>query len=292
MTKILAFSGKKQSGKNTSFNFLLGLELLKLAIVRNKIEITEKGTLRISDVFGDNDFAGIFDIDRNNQQTKVFREEYIYPFIRNYSFADKLKRDVCINLFGLSHEQCYGTDEQKNSITKLRWQDLPGVITEKPPIVFEKVDGRLGYYYSVGEHITESGYHIPLIYHEPGYMTAREVMQYVGTGIFRKMYPTIWADATIKQIQQDQSNFAIITDCRFPDEVKAVQDAGGKVIRLTRNTSDDNHPSETALDPDKFDWSKFDGIVDNNDTSISEANGQIHDLLVKWGWLDPVRLGD
>jgi hypothetical protein len=35
---------------------------------------------------------------------------------RIYSFADPLK-EICMNLFGLSHAQCYGTDEDKNQLT-------------------------------------------------------------------------------------------------------------------------------------------------------------------------------
>jgi len=53
MTKILALCGRKQSGKNTAYNFLLGITLLRLAVVRGKIEIKDDGKLWISDLFGD-----------------------------------------------------------------------------------------------------------------------------------------------------------------------------------------------------------------------------------------------
>ena len=39
MTKILAFAGRKQSGKNTAYNFLLGVTLLRLSLVRDRVEI-------------------------------------------------------------------------------------------------------------------------------------------------------------------------------------------------------------------------------------------------------------
>ncbi|NMC62387.1 MAG: hypothetical protein GYA55_04395, partial [SAR324 cluster bacterium] len=39
------------------------------------------------------------------------------------SFADTLK-DFCIETLGLTYEQCYGTDEQKNSSTKYLWENV------------------------------------------------------------------------------------------------------------------------------------------------------------------------
>lgn len=279
MNNILALSGRKQSGKNTAFNFLLGIDLIKLSVVREQIEIRPDGKLAISDIFGGKDWAGIFDIDRNTNAMKSFREEYIYPFIRNYSFADVLKQEVCIKILGLSWEQCYGTDAQKMSETHLRWENMPGITTHKTPQ--DKVDsvvaGRLGEYY---EKVLGG-----VVYHEPGPMTGREAMQYVGTEIFRKMYADVWADATLKRIKEYDSHLSVITDCRFPNEVEAVQKAGGKVIRLTRNPfPDDDHASETALDPENYDENNFDAIIDNQNMSISEQNEALHQVLYQWEW--------
>ena len=169
--KILGISGRKQAGKNTMFNLILGIEMLTLGIVRNKVELNSNGKLIISDVFGDDAFAGIFDVDRNNDTMRQFLGEYVYPYIKNYSYADILKKDVCINILGLTYEQCFGTDEQKNQLTHLRWEDMPGNV---------KID----------ERETESlgNIYYTLTPKSSGQMTAREVMQYVGTEIFRKMY--------------------------------------------------------------------------------------------------------
>lgn len=285
MTKIVAFSGRKQSGKNTSFNFLLGLWMVRSAIVRSKVEVNEKGRLWVGDIFGDTSHAGIFDIDRNNQHMKEFRAEFIYPFVRNYSFADCLKRDVCIGLLGLSEEQCYGTDEQKGSLTHLLWENMPGVTTEKTPqdSVPVEIAGRLGKYY---EKVLDG-----VVYHPPGPMTAREVMQFVGTEVFRKMYNNVWAQSTVNRILlDDPMHLAVITDCRFPNEVEAVRRAGGKIIRLTRNPNPaDTHESETALDKDKYDWNNFDAIIDNHRMTISEQNEAVHNVLVQWEWITPMK---
>ena len=293
MTSILAFSGKKQSGKNMSFNFLLGLEMLRSHLVRTTIKITQKGELYIGDMWGQDKFKGIFDINRQTEAVKTFNEENIYPYIKNYSFADCLKQDVLINLLGLEHRQCYGTDEDKQSFTHLNWEDMPGVTTVKPEDnqQITIVNGRLGYYYSV-VNSEKNGFKSIGIYHEPGPMTAREVMQFVGTDIFRRMYGNIWANATINKILSENSELAVVTDLRFPNEVEAVQNAGGKVIRFTRHINDDSdeHDSEKALDPDRFDWSRFDAIIDNHEMTISQQNEAVHNQLVSWGVMQQVQM--
>lgn len=269
MTRILALAGRKQSGKNTAYNFLLGVTLLRLSVVRGSVEIKDNGKLFVSDLFGDTDLGGIARfVDDRSEKIDYFNNNYVYPFIRNYSFADLLKQTVCINLLGLSWEQCYGTDEQKNSPTHLMWRNMPGVV--------------------VG---VDDGSDWPVIWKEDRPMTAREVMQFVGTEIFREMYDNVWAQSTVNRIIKDESKFAVITDCRFPNEVEAVQKAGGKVIRFTRNPyPEDSHESETALDADNYDWSNFDAVIDNNKMSISDQNGALYHALNEFGWGDIIKI--
>jgi hypothetical protein len=116
-------------------------------------------------------------------------------------------------------------------------------------------------------------------------MTAREVMQYVGTDIFRKLQKNVWADATINKIIQEKYNLALIADCRFPNEVKAIKDAGGIVIKLTRNIYNSDHASEIALDHDKYDHSNFDFVIDNKHIGIGEQNRLLYNFLSSKGIL-------
>lgn len=74
-------------------------------------------------------------------------------------------------------------------------------------------------------------------------------------------------------IIQDNTKNWIITDTRFLNEVKAIKDRNGFIIRVNRNNSSpqdehifvnkqqNTHPSETALDDYDFDY-----VVDNNGT--------------------------
>ena len=110
-------------------------------------------------------------------------------------------------------------------------------------------------------------------------LTAREVLQIVGTDMFRKMQNHVWSNATIRQILREQPNVAIIADCRFPNEVDAIKNVGGIVIKLTRNPYNSNHASEIALDPDQYDQFNFDLIIENHDIGITEQNKIIFDFI-------------
>lgn len=190
ISNIVAFAGRKQSGKTTCSEFVAKY------------------------------FNGI-----------------VEPFngARIYNFADPLKNDICINILGLTHDQCYGEDTHKNTLTDIQWNGKQ--------------------------------------------LTAREVMQFVGTDLFRKMKYDVWSSATINQIQRDKPRLAIIADCRFPNEVDAVKNVGGIVIKLNRNLYNSNHESETALDAINYNPDNFDLVVDNQKMSIPQQNHMILEFL-------------
>jgi hypothetical protein len=199
--KIIAFAGRKQSGKTTCSYYIENL---------------------------------------------IFRDFQTSHSCKIYNFADPLKKDICMNILGLSYEQCYGEDSDKNTLTDIEWNGLK--------------------------------------------LTAREVMQFIGTDIFRKMKRDVWASATINKIQEIRSlerhgYVAVIADCRFPNEVEAVKNAGGYVIKLTRDPFHSDHSSEAALDPDNYYQDNFDLIIDNANLSIDEQNGYIHAFLKDKGIL-------
>lgn len=196
MTQIIAFAGRKQSGKTSCSWYIENL---------------------------------------------IFREFQYTTKCKIYNFADPLKKDICMNILGLSYDQCYGDDDKKNELTDLVWNDTR--------------------------------------------LTSREVMQFVGTDIFRKMKTDVWASATINKIKDDSLDVAIIADCRFPNEVKVVQDAGGYVIKLTRNPYNSDHLSETALDESNYSPSNFDLIINNAYMTIDEQNVEIYNFLKKKGIL-------
>jgi hypothetical protein len=75
-----------------------------------------------------------------------------------------------------------------------------------------------------------------------------------------------------------ESNW-IITDTRFPNEIKAVKDRGGITIDVRRHDRthfEKEHESETALD----DYHFFDYFIDNDGT-IDELVVKVKEILIK-----------
>lgn len=96
-------------------------------------------------------------------------------------------------------------------------------------------------------------------------VSKREFMQIIGTECIREKFPNAWLNATLSKY--DGSTPWIITDVRFPNEVKAIEDRGGLLIRIESTRWDGgagNHTSETALDE-----YPFENIVYNN-TSVED----------------------
>jgi hypothetical protein len=82
----------------------------------------------------------------------------------------------------------------------------------------------------------------------------------------------------------DRPRIALVTDCRFSNEVAGIQELGGKVIRLTRVVyPEDNHESETALDPENYDWRNFDYILDNQNLDLVQQKIMLLTVIHQWG---------
>lgn len=245
MAKIIGISGRKQSGKNTVANFINGTILQSREMIRDFF-INEDGQLVIktSDSSGEEGY-GIFDVTRKDQTFVQYADKELWPYVKVYHFADYLK-DLSINLFGLNAQNVYGSDKQKNEPTELKWEDMP---------------------------FNED---------KSGFMTNREFLEHFGTKIVRKIKTDAWVSATINKINYENPQLAIIPDVRFPNEVKAIKESGGTVIRLARNVHDSKVECETVLDRDRFDWSNFDVVIDNTDYTIDQLCGELINLQHLW----------
>lgn len=253
-TKLIAFAGSKQSGKSTCSNFLHGYQLRAQEIVEN-FGITEQGRLFVhTNVFedGQEKIADTYlDTSRLDEDFVEWALYNMWPFVKKYSFADALKQ-TAIMLFGLSYEQVYGSEAHKmQQISHLQWQNMP----------------------------TDTG--------KAGAMTVRDFLQYFGTEICRKMYEPIWVNRCINDILREEPLLAIIDDCRFENEIKAIQEVGGKVIGLTRQPHEDSHPSEQVVQQNS---DLFDAIIDNQHMDIEEMCKAVLAQIDDWGWLStPVK---
>jgi len=132
-------------------------------------------------------------------------------------------------------------------------------------------------------------------------LTPRWVLQYWGTEVCRKgFHDDIWI-ASLENKLRNSTDHIVISDCRFPNEIKSIRNAGGLVVRVIRgpepewyqdainyNEGQKNmswalsrsyleklkiHASETA-------WvgTKFDAVLDNNGT-LDELFSQVQQLM-------------
>ncbi len=244
--KILGLAGAKQSGKSSTANWLLSVYLKYLNVV-NFSEVDAHGDLYINAEM--NGQKNIIKIDPN--RSEIIRS--ISSHVQCYSFADKLK-ELSIHLFGLTYEQCYGTDEQKNSLTRLKWGNFGSKIVKK----YGRKNDEL--------------------------MTAREVVQIFGTDVLRAIDYRCHIDGLIRQMKQNDNNgkLNVICDGRFRNELDTIRENGGKVIYFTKKLqTEDKHISE-SLSPDNY---EFDLVVDNNNINIWEKSRIVYDYLTKIEWL-------
>jgi hypothetical protein len=188
-------------------------------------------------------------------------------------FADPLK-EMCVTLFGLNPKLVYGSNADKETLTDLKWNGFPLRVRCKystETITKEILKDEWGSVVVTDDllYVDEPN----AVYTNPrsGPMTVREILQVMGTDIFReRVYQQIWAELPFKQewtySDGQPLDVIIISDCRFPNEVGETLKHDGLVIRVNRNTDNkDQHPSETALD--NYDWKQSKHfIVDNNGT--------------------------
>ena len=115
-------------------------------------------------------------------------------------------------------------------------------------------------------------------------MSVRELLQKLGTEAMRDgLHTNVWVNALFANYN-NKSNW-VITDMRFPNELKAIEDKDGITIRVERSYAlenesdertmlDNEHPSETALDDYEFDH-----VINNNGT-LEELVKKVGDILI------------
>lgn len=248
---IIGISGKINSGKD-----LIG-KIIKYLDWRNDLkyidtlpEISEKHF---------NEYKHSLVIERSNW--KIVK------------FADKLKDIVCL-LIGCTREQLEDEDF-KNTKLGNEWNNT-----------YDNV------YYT---NLLSETY------------TPRQLLQYIGTDLFRnRINQNIWINATMNEYKSVNNPIHyegaekspdyeevlpnwIITDVRFHNEVKAIEDKGGFVIRINRSTTNRynstgdinkfksfNHASEILLDNHDFKYT-----INNDTNDITKLILNVKEILVK-----------
>ena len=130
-----------------------------------------------------------------------------------------------------------------------------------------------------------------LIGEDWGDITYRKLLQLLGTEVGRCIHENFWINALFSRYTKTALNWDvdgnttveaypnwIITDCRFENEIDAINIRDGITIRLQRNSQNvvSDHTSETALD----NYSNFDYVIDNSNTTINELISIVREILI------------
>jgi len=116
-------------------------------------------------------------------------------------------------------------------------------------------------------------------------MTPRQMLQLIGTDALRKVvHDDFWIIPMKRKIREHIKNnkSVVISDVRFPNEVKLIREFGGLVIRIDRTNPDkisgvEKHSSETELDV----YTCWDHSFNNNGT-FEELYSQVD------GWIERI----
>jgi hypothetical protein len=133
-------------------------------------------------------------------------------------------------------------------------------------------------------------------------LTPRWILQYWGTEVCRRAFhDDIWIASLENKLRNSTDNI-VISDCRFPNEIKSIRNAGGIVIRVIRGDEPDWFEDATSMNlgsQGNMTWAlskermsklgihasetawvgtKFDHVLDNNNT-IDELFAQIKSII-------------
>ena len=248
---IIGISGKKQSGKDTVAKIIQGFDIWK----KNLILQTEYSLSNV--------FVRAYVLNRINIYVSSWQVK---------KFASTLKEIVSI-LTGFKVEDLE-KEEIKNTNLFLSYKLLnKKANTFEIFASMEDLVERLNHLRTIYLDIYSAEEVNDLFVQETISVTPRLLLQTIGTDIVRTINPNIWvnklmndyfsyADAIsgTSEIKKLYPNWCI-TDVRFPNEVKAIKEKNGIIIRINRETDYvSNHSSEIALD----NYEDFDYTIDNN----------------------------
>jgi hypothetical protein len=128
-------------------------------------------------------------------------------------------------------------------------------------------------------------------------LTPRLVLQKWGTEVARKSWHDDTWIASLENKLHKTHNDIVITDVRFPNEIRAIKNAGGIVIRVRRgdepvwysiakraNKGDSMAQQQLAdfkIHPSEWAWigTEFDAVIENNADGLDPLFAQVKDLV-------------
>jgi len=206
-----------------------------------------------------------------------------------HSFADKIKQ--CVAIITDCEVSDLESEEFKNSNLDDNWDITNKCFQQEPLECDNKLKGIID---------LESGCPKDCVpYTVTKHISYRKFLQLFGTEVCRQIHANTWINALFTNYKPllyhsgkyNEFNNAIfkteypnwiITDVRFLNEVEAIKDRGGIIIRVNRNSNIActpnkciEHSSETELDCYLFRYTI------NNNGSIKDLMEQVKQILIK-----------
>lgn len=92
---------------------------------------------------------------------------------------------------------------------------------------------------------------------EPWGISPRVMYQHIGTDIGRSLDPNIWIKNAQMFVDNSKGRTVVITDCRFSNEAYWIQNQGGIVIQIKRDSkpiTEGKHASENGMKESDYDF--------------------------------------
>ncbi len=101
----------------------------------------------------------------------------------------------------------------------------------------------------------------------------RLALQLMGTEAGRDVFhPDLWVHTVMRRCEQAPWNNYVIADVRFPNEIKAIRDSGGRVVRVRRGP-----------DPEWYDLARDCNLGRLQQEVMRNAYPEVH--YSEWAWI-------
>jgi hypothetical protein len=185
---------------------------------------------------------------------------------KRIAFADNLKR-MCMHVFGLTEKQCYTQDGKERKLVAPIKATKNSVHEIAVWVVSEN-------YFELSEEQVKKMDEVLI---DQKFTTPREILQFIGTEVLRHCIVDDFHAQVVENIIKAKGwDNVVISDCRFPNEVKAIESWGGRVINIDRpqpeeTTGIKGHASENSLEGYTFDHEiKNDGSLEDLKKKVLE----------------------
>ena len=109
----------------------------------------------------------------------------------------------------------------------------------------------------------------------------RLALQLLGTEAGRNVFHSdIWVHTVMRRCEQAPDNHYVITDVRFPNEIHAIQNSGGKIVRVRRGPNPEWY--ETALMENTTHEDKL-WILHDAEKLMKQKYSHVHSS--EWAWI-------